>query len=62
MKSKGLFKILILVIILIISYFLYKQIMVLKFEYMKREQKKEMFLEKIDKTYKERESEFYKAN
>ncbi|MGL4642609.1 MAG: hypothetical protein ACRCVB_05970 [Cetobacterium sp.] len=62
MKNKGFFKILVLVATLLISYYLYKQIIILKSEYIKREQKKEIFLEEIDKTYKERESEFYKVN
>lgn len=62
MKNRGSLKLFALVIILVISYYLYKQIIILKSEYIKREEKKAIFLEKIDKTYTERNSEFYKVN
>ncbi|MGL4652382.1 hypothetical protein [Cetobacterium sp.] len=62
MKNRGSLKLFVLVIILVISYYLYKQIIILKSEYIKREEKKQIFLEKIDKTYTERNSEFYKVN
>lgn len=62
MKNRGSLKLFALVIILVISYYLYKQIIILKSEYIKREERKAIFLEKIDKTYTERNSEFYKVN
>lgn len=62
MKSRIFFKIFTFVIVLVIGYFLYEHIIILRNEYMKREQHKNMFLEKIDGTYKERSSDFYKNN
>ncbi|WP_297433736.1 hypothetical protein [uncultured Cetobacterium sp.] len=62
MKSRIFFKIFTFVIVLVIGYFLYEHIIILKNEYIKREQHKNMFLEKIDKTYKERSNDFYKNN
>ncbi|MGL4510961.1 MAG: hypothetical protein ACRDBY_05445 [Cetobacterium sp.] len=62
MKSRIFFKIFTFVIVLVIGYFLYEHIIILRNEYMKREQHKNMFLEKIDGTYKERSNDFYKNN
>lgn len=62
MKSRIFFKIFTFVIVLVIGYFLYEHIIILKNEYIKREQHKNMFLEKIDGTYKERSNDFYKNN
>lgn len=62
MKSRIFFKIFTFVIVLVIGYFLYEHIIILRNEYMKREQHKSMFLEKIDGTYKERSNDFYKNN
>ncbi|MDX8335780.1 hypothetical protein RFV38_04585 [Cetobacterium sp. C33] len=45
-----------------VSYFLYQHVLILRNEYIKREEKKNLFLEKIDKTYKERDYKFYKGN
>lgn len=62
MKSRIFLKIFTFVIVLVIGYFLYEHIIILRNEYMKREQHKNMFLEKIDGTYKERSNDFYKNN
>ncbi|ERT69464.1 MAG: hypothetical protein ACRDAG_11500 [Cetobacterium somerae] len=62
MKSRIFFKIFTFVIVLVIGYFLYEHIIILRNEYIKREQHKNMFLEKIDGTYKERSNDFYKNN
>ena len=62
MKSRIFFKIFTFVIVLVIGYFLYEHIIILRNEYIKREQNKNMFLEKIDGTYKERSNDFYKNN
>lgn len=62
MRSRIFFKIFTFVIVLVIGYFLYEHIIILRNEYMKREQHKNMFLEKIDGTYKERSNDFYKNN
>ena len=48
MKSRVFFKIFTFVIALVIGYFLYEHIIILKNEYIKREQHKNMFLEKIN--------------
>ncbi|WP_448820839.1 hypothetical protein [Cetobacterium sp.] len=60
MRGKILFKIFTFIITIVIGYFLYEHIIILKNEYIKREQHKSMVLEKIDKTYKERDKDFYK--
>ncbi|MBC2853091.1 MULTISPECIES: hypothetical protein [Cetobacterium] len=62
MKSRIFLKIFTFVIVLVIGYFLYEHIIILRNEYIKREQHKNMFLEKIDGTYKERSNDFYKNN
>lgn len=62
MKNNIFFKVLTTVFTLIIGYFLYEHINLLKNEYLKREQQKNIFLEKIEITYKERDEEFYKSN
>ncbi|MCQ8211541.1 hypothetical protein NON08_03020 [Cetobacterium somerae] len=62
MKSNIFFKIFTIIVTFIIGYFLYEHINILKNEYLKRENQKNLFLEKIDKTYKERDKEFYKSN
>lgn len=62
MKSRIFFEIFTFVIVLVIGYFLYEHIIILRNEYMKREQHKNMFLKKIDGTYKERSNDFYKNN
>ncbi|MGL5279923.1 MAG: hypothetical protein ACRC8M_12785 [Cetobacterium sp.] len=62
MKSRIFFKIFTFVIVLVIGYFLYEHMIILRNEYIKREQHKNMFLEKIDETYKERSNDFYKNN
>ncbi|MGL5052982.1 MAG: hypothetical protein ACRC5W_05255 [Cetobacterium sp.] len=60
MKSKVFFKILTIVLTIILGYYLYNQIIILKFEYIKRENQKKIFLEKIEETYKQRNEDFYK--
>ncbi|MGL5000818.1 MAG: hypothetical protein ACRCZR_04065 [Cetobacterium sp.] len=62
MKSKIFFKILTLILTIILGYYLYNQILVLKSEYIKREKQKKIFLDEIDKTYIERKLDFYKVN
>lgn len=62
MKSRIFFKIFTFVIVLVVGYFLYEHIIILRNEYIKREQHKNMFLEKIDGTYRERSNDFYKNN
>ncbi|MGL5052662.1 MAG: hypothetical protein ACRC5W_03600 [Cetobacterium sp.] len=60
MKSKFFFKIIIIVLTIVLSYYLYNQIIILKSEYIKRENQKKIFLEKIEETYKQRNEDFYK--
>lgn len=62
MKSKIIFKFLTFVLTVILGYYLYNQILVLKSEYIKREKQKKIFLDEIDKTYIERSTDFYKVN
>ncbi len=62
MKGNVFFKLFTIVVTIIIGYFLYEHIKILRNEYLKREEQKNLFLEKIDKTYKERDKEFYKSN
>ncbi|MGL4946439.1 MAG: hypothetical protein ACRC0R_06110 [Cetobacterium sp.] len=62
MKSKIFFKFLTFVLTVILGYYLYNQILVLKSEYIKREKQKKIFLDEIDKTYIERSTDFYKVN
>ncbi|WP_320313183.1 MULTISPECIES: hypothetical protein [Cetobacterium] len=62
MKSNIFFKILTFGGTCVVSYFLYQHVLILRNEYIKREEKKNLFLEKIDKTYKERDYKFYKGN
>lgn len=62
MRGRTFFKIFTFIVVLVIGYFLYEHIIILRDEYVKREQHKNMFLEKIDGTYKERKNDFYKNN
>jgi|GEM_PF-5122203 len=62
MKIRVFFKIFTFVIVLVIGYFLYGHIIILRNEYIKREQHKNMFLEKIEGIYEERSNDFYKNN
>ncbi|MEG0236770.1 MAG: hypothetical protein ACRDCE_20145 [Cetobacterium sp.] len=62
MRGRFFFKIFTFVVVMAIGYFLYEHIIILRNEYIKREQHKNMFLEKINGTYKEREKDFYKNN
>ncbi|MGL4538149.1 MAG: hypothetical protein ACRC8F_12185 [Cetobacterium sp.] len=62
MRGRFFFKIFTFVVVMVIGYFLYEHIIILRNEYIKREQHKNMFLEKINGTYKEREKDFYKNN
>ncbi|MCX3066398.1 hypothetical protein OQE61_02670 [Cetobacterium somerae] len=62
MRGRFFFKIFTFVVVMAIGYFLYEHIIILRNEYIKREQHKNIFLEKINGTYKEREKDFYKNN
>lgn len=62
MRSRIFFNIFTFLIVLVIGYYLYEHIIILRNEYIKREQHKNIFLEKIDGIYKERVNDFYKNN
>ena len=48
MRGRFFFKIFTFVVVMAIGYFLYEHIIILRNEYIKREQHKNMFLEKIN--------------
>ncbi|MGL4976534.1 MAG: hypothetical protein ACRCYT_07800 [Cetobacterium sp.] len=60
MKGKVFFKILKFILFIITTYFLYKQIILLKNEYIERSKNKELLLNEVDSSYKERTNQFYK--
>lgn len=62
MRFKSFFKFLTFIIALVLIYFSYKQIIILKDEYVKKIGLKKEFSEKIENSYKERSENFYKMN